>query len=36
MDTEQLATFWRVVREGSFSRAARALDVAQPTVSARI
>src|SRR4051794_25304734 len=36
MDTEQLVTFARVVREGSFSRAARVLDVAQPTVSARI
>jgi DNA-binding transcriptional LysR family regulator len=36
MDTEQLLTFERIVREGSFSRAAWSLDVAQPTVSARI
>jgi DNA-binding transcriptional LysR family regulator len=36
MDTEQLRTFERIVREGSFSRAAWSLDVAQPTVSARI
>src|SRR5689334_15702431 len=36
VDTEQLATFARIVREGSFSRAARALDLAQPTISARI
>lgn len=36
MDLEQLATFDRIVREGSFSRAAWALGVAQPTVSARI
>ncbi|HMQ34963.1 MAG TPA: LysR family transcriptional regulator [Chloroflexaceae bacterium] len=36
MDVEQLATFERIVREGSFSRAAWALGVAQPTVSARV
>ncbi|MFN8637602.1 MAG: LysR family transcriptional regulator [Chloroflexota bacterium] len=36
MDTDQLVTFERIVREGSFSRAAWALDLAQPTVSARI
>jgi LysR family transcriptional regulator, low CO2-responsive transcriptional regulator len=36
VDTEQLLTFERIVREGSFSRAAWSLDVAQPTVSARI
>lgn len=36
MDTEQLLTFERIVREGSFSRAAWALALAQPTVSARI
>jgi len=36
VDLEQLATFDRIVREGSFSRAAWALGVAQPTVSARI
>jgi DNA-binding transcriptional LysR family regulator len=36
MDTEQLLTFERIVREGSFSRAALSLGLAQPTVSARI
>ena len=36
MDADQLLTFERIVREGSVSRAARALDLAQPTVSARI
>jgi DNA-binding transcriptional LysR family regulator len=36
VDRDQLLTFERIVREGSFSRAAWALDVAQPTVSARI
>jgi DNA-binding transcriptional LysR family regulator len=36
MDFDQLLTFDRVVREGSFSKAAFALGVAQPTVSARI
>lgn len=36
IDTEQLVTFERIVREGSFSRAARVLDMAQPTISARI
>ncbi|MDQ5854652.1 MAG: LysR family transcriptional regulator [Chloroflexota bacterium] len=36
MDVAQLTTFERIVREGSFSRAAWALGVAQPTVSARI
>src|SRR6185295_14213872 len=36
MDTDQLLAFQRVVREGSFSRAAVALDVGQPAVSARI
>ncbi|MCC7370881.1 MAG: LysR family transcriptional regulator [Chloroflexi bacterium] len=36
MDTDQLRTFERIVREGSFSRAAWSLDVAQPTVSARM
>jgi DNA-binding transcriptional LysR family regulator len=36
VDTEQLRTFERIVREGSFSRAAWSLDLAQPTVSARI
>lgn len=36
MDTDQLLAFQRVVREGSFSRAARTLDLGQPAVSARI
>jgi LysR family transcriptional regulator, low CO2-responsive transcriptional regulator len=36
MDTDQLLAFQRVVREGSFSRAARTLDIGQPAVSARI
>lgn len=36
MDTDQLLAFQRVVREGSFSRAAMSLDVGQPAVSARI
>ncbi|WP_309571036.1 LysR family transcriptional regulator, partial [Deinococcus sp.] len=36
MDLETLRTFDHIVREGSFSRAAWVLNVAQPTVSARI
>lgn len=36
MDTEQLLAFARVVREGSFSRAARTLNIGQPAISARI
>ncbi|GHO45418.1 LysR family transcriptional regulator [Ktedonospora formicarum] len=36
MDREQLLTFERIVREGSFSKAARSLNIAQPTISARI
>jgi LysR family transcriptional regulator, low CO2-responsive transcriptional regulator len=36
MDVEQLTAFDRVVREGSFSRAALALGLGQPAVSARI
>lgn len=36
MDADQLRTFERIVREGSFSRAAWSLGVAQPTVSARV
>ena len=36
MDTDQLKAFARVVREGSFTRAARVLGVGQPAVSARI
>jgi DNA-binding transcriptional LysR family regulator len=36
MDTDQLLAFSRVVREGSFSRAARTLNIGQPAVSARI
>jgi DNA-binding transcriptional LysR family regulator len=36
VDTGQLLAFERIVRERSFSRAARALDIAQPTISERI
>jgi DNA-binding transcriptional LysR family regulator len=36
MDTDQLLAFERIVREGSFSRAARTLDITQPTISVRI
>ncbi len=36
MNTDQLIAFDRVVREGSFSRAAWGLKIAQPTVSQRI
>jgi DNA-binding transcriptional LysR family regulator len=36
MDVDQLAALDRVVREGSFSRAALALGLGQPAVSARI
>jgi DNA-binding transcriptional LysR family regulator len=36
VDTEQLIAFQRVVREGSFTRAARSLGIGQPAVSARI
>ncbi len=36
MDLQQLSAFDRIVREGSFSRAALALNIAQPTISARI
>lgn len=36
MNIDQLIAFERVVREGSFSRAAWSLDISQPTVSARI
>ncbi|HRW04736.1 MAG TPA: LysR family transcriptional regulator [Caldilineaceae bacterium] len=36
MNQDQLIAFERIVREGSFSRAAWALDIAQPTISARI
>jgi DNA-binding transcriptional LysR family regulator len=36
LDTGQLLAFERIVRERSFSRAARALDIAQPTISERI
>lgn len=36
MTTEQLAAFDCAVREGSFSRAAVALGIAQPSISARI
>jgi LysR family transcriptional regulator, low CO2-responsive transcriptional regulator len=36
MATDQLLAFQRIVREGSFSRAAFALGIGQPAVSARI
>ncbi|HEU4581795.1 MAG TPA: LysR family transcriptional regulator [Polyangiaceae bacterium] len=36
MDTDQLLAFQRVVRQGSFSRAARTLGIGQPAISARI
>ncbi|WP_162005041.1 LysR family transcriptional regulator [Dictyobacter vulcani] len=36
MDIDQLLTFERIVREGSFSQAARALNLSQPTMSTRI
>lgn len=36
MDINQLQAFERIVREGNFSRAARQLDITQPTISARI
>jgi DNA-binding transcriptional LysR family regulator len=36
MDVDQLRAFDRIVREGSFSRAAWELHIAQPTISARI
>ncbi|HEY1352559.1 MAG TPA: LysR family transcriptional regulator [Ktedonobacteraceae bacterium] len=36
MDTDQLLAFARIAREGSFSRAARHLDITQPSISARI
>ncbi len=36
MDLDQLHAFERIVREGSFSKAARALDLSQPSISARI
>jgi DNA-binding transcriptional LysR family regulator len=36
MDHQQLMTFERIVREGSFNRAARALDVSQAAVSGRV
>lgn len=36
IDLEQLVAFERIVREGSFRAAAWALDIPQPTVSARI
>lgn len=36
MDIDQLLAFDRIVREGSFSRAAWALNIAQPTISARM
>ncbi len=36
MDRDQLLTFERIVREGSFNRAARALDLSQAAVSGRM
>jgi len=36
VDTDQLVAFQRVVREGSFTRAALSLGIGQPAVSARI
>jgi DNA-binding transcriptional LysR family regulator len=36
MDQQQLATFDRIVRDGSFNRAARALNISQAAVSGRI
>lgn len=36
MDRQQLVTFERIVREGSFNRAARALGVSQAAVSGRV
>ncbi len=36
MNIEQLMAFDRIVREGSFSRAAWALQLSQPTISARL
>lgn len=36
MDIDQLTAFERIVREGSFSRAALALGIGQPAVSSRI
>jgi DNA-binding transcriptional LysR family regulator len=36
MDLDHLLAFERIAREGSFSRAARSLGIAQPTISARI
>jgi DNA-binding transcriptional LysR family regulator len=36
MDTNQLQAFDMVVRQASFSKAARALNISQPTVSLRI
>lgn len=36
MNTAQLLAFDRIVRDGSFSRAAQWLDISQPTISARI
>src|SRR5260221_14717067 len=36
IDLDQLVAFERIVREGSFSAAAWALEIPQPTLSARI
>src|SRR3569833_539360 len=36
MDTGQLQAFDQIVRQGSFSKAARLLDLSQPPISSRI
>jgi DNA-binding transcriptional LysR family regulator len=36
MDSDQLEAFVRIVRDGSFTRAAQTLDIPQPTISGRI
>ncbi len=36
MDRDQLSAFDRIVRDGSFSRAAWALEISQPAISARL
>lgn len=36
METEYLKTFLQVIRDGSFSKAARVLNISQPTITGRI
>lgn len=36
LDSDQLEAFVRIVRDGSFTRAAQTLDIPQPTISGRI